>query len=287
MPDQSPISPAILLDEVTRIARSGGEVLLKYFGKLTDSQVELKTSHRDLLTIADSEAEAKVIDLIRSRFAGHAILGEENGYIKGTEPYLWVIDPLDGTTNFAHSFPMFACSVGVLFKGQPVAGAVDAPYLRECFGAATGQGAYLNASRIKVSTTPDIKRSLLATGFSYNRNDVTRNNVDNFSKLILKAHDIRRAGAASLDLCYVAAGRFDGYWEGYLKPWDVAAGALVVLEAGGRVTDFDGHAGPDSWLWHEHLVASNALLHEELVGELSGKEAGYTGVFHGFAKNFK
>ena len=258
---------------LTTIAERVDEIQLRYFDKLESAQIEHKGErHRDLLTVADSESEAAIIDAIRSRFPDHGILGEETGVdLKGSD-WVWIIDPVDGTTNFARSFPFFAASVGCWHKGRPVLGLVEAPYLRERFMAEAGSGATLNGKRLRVSGTPDIAHSILATGFAYVRNEVERNNVDNFGRLILKCHDIRRPGAASLDLAYVAAGRFDGYWEPYLKPWDCAAGCLLVTEAGGKLTDF---AGGDDWLFGANLVASNGLIHDELRAELSGTEPGY------------
>ena len=255
---------------LTTIAQRVSEVQLRYFDKLEDAQVQQKDErYRDLLTIADSESEQVIIETIRDRFPSHGILGEETGADLGDSGYVWIIDPVDGTTNFARSFPFFAASVGLWHNGQPVLGLVEAPYLRERFTAEKGEGAWLNGKRLAVSKTPDVARSILATGFAYVRNEVERNNVDNFGRLILKCHDIRRPGAASLDLAYVAAGRFDGYWEPFLKPWDVAAGCLLVTEAGGRITDFEGG---DDWLFGANLVASNGSIHDELRDELSGMD---------------
>jgi myo-inositol-1(or 4)-monophosphatase len=258
---------------LTTLAERVAEVQMRYFDKLEASQVELKDKrHRDLLTIADSEAERVIIDTIHASFPGHGILGEETGADLRDGEYIWIIDPVDGTTNYARGFPFFSASVGLWHKGQPVLGLVEAPALRERFMAERGSGAFLNGRRLRVSRTPDIAHSILATGFAYVRNEVVRNNLDNFGRLILKCHDIRRPGAASLDLAYVAAGRFDGYWEPYLKPWDAAAGCLLVTEAGGKITDF---AGGQDWLFGANLVASNGLVHEELRTELSGTEPGY------------
>lgn len=256
---------------LTNLAQIVAEVQLRHFDRLDPAGIDLKR-RRDLLTIADSETEAALIAAIRGAWPGHDILAEESGAdLRGSE-WCWIIDPVDGTTNFARGFPIFAASVALCRRGVPVLGLVNAPYLRECFVAERGAGAVLNGRRLNVSKTPDIHTSLLATGFSYVRNEVQRNNVDNFSKLVLKCHDIRRGGSASVDLAYVAAGRFDGYWEGYLKPWDVAAGALLVQEAGGAITDF---AGGQDWLFGENAVATNGMIHAELLGELSGTEPGY------------
>ena len=258
---------------LTKIADRVSSVHLKYFERLEEAQIEHKGErHRDLLTIADSEAERVIIDTIHEHFPGHGILGEETGADLRDSDYVWIIDPVDGTTNFARSFPFFSASVGCWHRGEPLLALVEAPYLRERFIAERGSGAFLNGRRLRVSDTPDIAHSILATGFAYVRNEVSRNNVDNFGNLILKCHDIRRPGAASLDLDYVAAGRFDGYWEAYLKPWDIAAGCLLVIEAGGQVTDF--HGGND-WLFGANAVASNGTIHEALRSELSGTEPNY------------
>lgn len=256
------------LDHLGKVVR---RVHLRHFGKLKPSQIDLKR-RRDLLTAADTQTEQVVIAEIRKHWPDHSILGEESGAHLSKSEYCWIIDPVDGTTNFARGLPVFACSVGLCRNLEPVLGLVEVPYLREHFIAAKGKGAYLNGVRLKVSKVPDVHGALLATGFPYIRNEVKKNNIDNFGKLCLMCHDMRRLGVASVDLAYVAAGRFDGYWELYLKPWDVAAGALLVREAGGTVTDF---AGGDDWLFGENCVASNGRLHQELSGLLSGTEKGY------------
>lgn len=258
---------------LTTIAERVHEIQMRYFDRLQNDDIERKGNRRrDLLTIADTESERAVIDAVHERFPDHGILGEESGADLRDSEWVWIIDPVDGTTNFARSFPFFAASIGCWHKGEPVLALIEAPYLRERFVAERGAGAFLNGRKLSVSQTPDIAQSILATGFAYVRNEVERNNVDNFSRLILKSHDIRRPGAASLDMAYVAAGRFDAFWEPYLKPWDVAAGCLMVQEAGGRVSDF---AGDDDWLFGQNLVASNGRVHDELRAELSGVEPGY------------
>lgn len=296
-----PETPLSLMRTALEIAQPAANLLSSHFDRLSSSQVQTKGNARDLITVADMQSEATVIQGILERFPHHGVLAEEDGLIlpdgwpKGSDggaatcpEYMWVIDPLDGTMNFARSFPAFAVSVGVLRRGIPVAGVVWAPRLGEVFAAAQGEGAWMLSShgdalgewdklakRIGVTKRDELGACLLATGFSYVRNKVVKNNVDNFSRLVLAAADIRRAGAASLDLAYVAAGRFDGYWEAYLQPWDVAAGGLIVQEAGGFVSDFAGSAEAKDWLWTENLVASNGLIHSELRGALSGTEDGY------------
>lgn len=257
---------------LTTIAERVAEVQLRHFDRLERAGIESKGSRRDLLTVADSESERVIIQAIRESFPSHTILAEESGVQAADSDSWWIIDPVDGTTNFARSFPFFAASVAYWHKGESVLALVEAPRLQERFIAERSSGAFLNGARIRVSDTPDIAHGILATGFAYVRNEVRQNNIDNFSRLVLKCHDIRRPGAASLDLAYVAAGRFDGYWEPYLKPWDVAAGALLVTEAGGRVTDF---AGGNDWLFGENAVATNGRFHAELLAELSETEPGY------------
>lgn len=258
---------------LTMIAARVREVQMRYFDRLEDAQVNTKDDRRrDLLTIADTESERVIIETIRESFPSHGILAEESGADLKSADDIWIIDPVDGTTNFARGFPFFAASVAFWSGGEPALALIEAPRLGETFTAARGGGAFLNGRPIRVSTTPDIAHSILATGFAYVRNEVVRNNVDNFERLVLRCHDIRRPGAASLDLAYVAAGRFDGFWEPYLKPWDVAAGALIVREAGGTVSDF-AHGG--DWLFGQNIVATNGRIHDELIGHLSGTEQGH------------
>lgn len=263
---------AAYLESAVSIAREAGSLLLQFAERRP--AFELKGEF-DLVTAADRASEALILDRLRSRFPTHAILAEETGAHAASSDFRWYVDPLDGTTNFVHGFPFYAVSIGVLERGEPVAGVIEAPSLGETFTVARGSGTRLNGRRCAVSAAKDLSRSVLATGFSYNRNEVARNNIDNHSRLVLDVHDIRRPGAASIDLAYVAAGRFDGFWELYLKPWDVAAGALMVREAGGEASDFAGSADSTGWLWGENIVASNGRIHHEIRARLSGTEAGY------------
>lgn len=236
-------------------AREGGRILMQKFGRV------LRISHKgevDLVTDADRAAEEAIVSMIRRTFPRHDILAEEGDYGSHGSPYLWIIDPLDGTTNFAHGFPWFAVSVALAVEGEVVLGVVYNPFHRELFVAERGQGAYLNDIELRVSTTSGLDCALLATGFPYDRKESAANNYDHFINFQQAAQACRRAGAASLDLAYTAAGRLDGFWEMKLKPWDMAAGVLLVEEAGGRVSDFDG--GPLD-IHGRECLASNGLIH--------------------------
>jgi myo-inositol-1(or 4)-monophosphatase len=220
----------------------------------------------DLVTDADLRSEQAVVETIAKAFPAHRILAEEKGLHADQEsPYTWIIDPLDGTTNFAHGFPAYCVSIGLEHQGRTILGVVLDPTRDELFLARDGGGAFLNGAPLQVSATPTIDAALLVTGFAYDIRESARNNLGHFARFALRAQGVRRTGAAALDLCYVAAGRFDGFWEMKLHPWDTAAGALIVQEAGGRVTDFKG--GPFS-NYRDEIVASNGLIHDAMVGVL-------------------
>ncbi len=222
----------------------------------------------NLVTDADHAAEQCIIDRISRDFPTHRFLAEERGRVdSGRSPYQWVIDPLDGTTNFAHGYPVYAVSIGLECEGRCVLGVVFDPTRDELYTAIDGDGAYLNGARLRVSSTTALDQSLLVTGFAYDIRETSRNNLDHFSRFALKAQGVRRTGSAALDLCYVAAGRFDGFWEVKLNPWDMAAGVVLVREAGGRVSHFDG---ADLSIYGQELVASNGLVHEAMLGVLRG-----------------
>ena len=217
----------------------------------------------NLVTDADHAAEQCIIDHIRRHFPAHRTLAEERG--AGTDipsRYRWIIDPLDGTTNFAHGFPVYAVSVGVECDGKLVVGVVYDPTRDELFTATTDRGARLNGHLIRVSDTAQLEAALTVTGFAYDIRDTPNNNLDHFARFVLKAQGVRRTGSAALDLCYVAAGRFDGFWEVKLSPWDMAGGVVIVREAGGRVTDLRGNAHS---IYQPELVASNGRIHGEML----------------------
>jgi myo-inositol-1(or 4)-monophosphatase len=245
------------LDTAVEIARQAGALLAQLF------EQPLEISYKrpsDLVTDADRRSEALIVDRLRSYFPEHAIVGEEGGGQKTGSDYCWYVDPLDGTTNFAHGFPVFSVSLGLAHRGEIIAGVVHDPAREELFSAERGAGACLNGKRLRVSKVASLSESLLATGFPPSAQD-NELNMQLFSRLTKLSHGIRRAGSAALDLCSVAAGRLEGFWELKLNPWDKAAGSLVVTEAGGRVSDLQG--GPFKLLGDE-IVTSNGLVHDEM-----------------------
>lgn len=211
-----------------------GEIQLEKLGK-KNININIKSGKIDLVTEMDKLSEKILIEKIKKSHPEHSILSEESGMRDNNSDYRWIIDPLDGTTNYAHGFPVFSISVALKYKEEVILGVVYVPKLDELFFAIKDEGAYLNGERIKVSNTKKLEKSLLATGFPYDRAIDSNNNLKYFNQLVTKVRGIRRTGSAAFDLCNVAAGRFDGYWELKLNPWDVAAGVLIVREAGGEV----------------------------------------------------
>lgn len=244
-------------------ARDAGALLKSGLG--TARAIEYKGAI-DLVTEMDRAAEDIIISTISKEFPDHGILTEESTERTSSSGYRWIVDPLDGTTNFAHGFPVFCVSIALEVAGVVTTGVVYDPTRDELFTAERGKGAFLNGSAISVSGARSLDRALLATGFPYDIRVSKNNNLDNFSNFAVRAQAIRRAGAAALDLSYVAAGRFDGFWELRLKPWDVAAATLIVSEAGGRATDF---SGADAGLYDGDIVASNSFIHGEMLDVLA------------------
>jgi len=228
-------------------------------------RVDVKSSAIDLVTDVDRACEAAILDVICSTFPDHAVLAEESG-ARGEHEFLWLVDPLDGTTNFAHGYPQVAISVALRRGLQTVLGVVYDPIREELFVARRGGGAFLNDRPLRVSSTASLASSLLASGFPYDRREHAVFYLSFFKAFMLRTQGIRRSGSAALDLCWVAAGRVDGFWEWKLKPWDTAAGALLVEEAGGRVSDFRGGRFN---AFGEQTLASNGWIHEEML-ELIG-----------------
>ncbi len=245
------------LNTAVDIAREAGALIAQLFKR--PQEITYKRPS-DIVTDADRRSEALIVERLRSHFPKHAIVAEEGGGQKTDSDYCWYVDPLDGTTNFAHGFPVFCVSLGLTYREEIVAGVVYDPSREELFTAERGAGAYLNNKRIRVSKTASLSESLLATGFPpfADNNEL---NMGLYARFTRVSHGIRRAGSAALDLCSVAAGRFEGFWELKLNPWDKAAGALLVTEAGGRVSDLAG--GPFKLLGEE-IVTSNGLVHDEM-----------------------
>ncbi|MCX5715635.1 MAG: inositol monophosphatase family protein [Candidatus Omnitrophica bacterium] len=221
----------------------------------------------NLVTDVDKKSEDIIIKKIRSAFPDHSILSEESSPRYGNSEFKWIIDPLDGTTNFAHSFPFFCVSIALEKDGKVILGVIYDPMRKELFFAEHKKAAYRNNKKIHVSAKPNLSNALLATGFAYGIKEAKNNNIEHFRKLLMRVLAIRRAGSAALDFCYVACGRFDGFWELDLCPWDCAAGALIVREAGGMVTKLDGSAYSH---YDKEVLASNGIIHKQMVKVFKG-----------------
>ena len=270
LPYDQDISSNTLLSVATAAARQAGAVLTEC------ARVGFQIKHKEiinLVTDADHQAEQRIINVIHEAFPTHPVLAEERGLTeRSPSRYKWIIDPLDGTTNFAHGFPAYCVSIGVECDGRGIIGVVYDPTRDELFTAKIGQGAYLNGAPISVSTTNHLDHALLVTGFAYDIRETVNNNLNHFARFALKVQGLRRTGTAALDLCYVAAGRFDGFWEVALNPWDMAAGVVILREAGGNVTNFTG--APHS-IYEQELVASNGPIHQAML-DLLQQDIGLT-----------
>lgn len=253
----------MILDFAIDTARQAGALLLA--GLEQQRTLELKSPF-ELVTDIDRASEELIVGAIARQFPDHSILAEEGGGEEHDSEYIWLIDPLDGTNNYAHGFPVFCVSLALLKRHTPLLGVVYDPNRDELFTAERGQGARCNGRRMRVSPVRALAGSLLSTGFPYDYAANPDNNTREFTRLQARVQGIRRAGAAALDLAYVAMGRLDAHWELRLKPWDSGAGALLVSEAGGRLSDWQGNP----WTpWSDRLVASNGLIHDELCAELA------------------
>ena len=250
-----------MLNIAIRAARRAGDFIIRKMNKLPELQVEVKAPN-DYVSEVDREAEVRIIEELLKAYPKHGIVAEESGEITGEDEYRWIIDPLDGTTNYLHGFPHFAISIACEHKGRLEHGVIYDPFKDELFSASRGEGATLNNRRIRVNKARGMETALIATGFPFRDPDDVTVFMSRFRKFIDKVGDLRRAGAASLDLAYVAAGRLDGFWESGLQTWDLAAGALLVREAGGLVTDYDGN---EAYLERGEIVAASPKIIAEML----------------------
>lgn len=255
---------------LVRAARAGAEEILRYFNG--NFQISNKEGVNNLVTEADHAAEKAIIQVITSTFPEHQILAEETGELEQDSTYKWIIDPIDGTVNFAHGIPLNCVSIALEFEGEVIMGAVYNPHLDEFFLAEKGNGATLNDKPIRVSNETQAMRSCLVTGFPYTYINMPNGPLDIFERFIRKGVPVRRLGSAAIDLCWVAAGRFDGFYEHKLEPWDSAAGYLIVEEAGGRVTDLEGNKFS---VYQHKVLATNGLIHDEMLAFIRG-DMGFT-----------
>jgi myo-inositol-1(or 4)-monophosphatase len=249
-----------MINDIISISREAGEIVRKGFGKKVE--IDFKTNESNLVTDIDKASEKLITEFIKKKYPTHSILAEESGKYDSSSEYVWVVDPLDGTTNFAHGFPIFSVSIGVQKNGNTIAGVVYDVMQDNLYAAEFGSGATSNNSKISVNNNELLSRSLLVTGFPYNISDNPENAFQKFEALTKASRGMRRLGSAAIDFCYVANGIFDGFWEVHLHPWDLCAGKLILEEAGGLVTDFDGSTiNIDS----KRILASNGKIHTQMV----------------------
>ncbi len=249
-----------MLDKIISIALEAGEIVRQGFGK--NFSIEFKTSESNLVTEIDKASEKKIIEFVNKEFPTHGILAEESGEHKNKSEYVWVIDPLDGTTNFAHGLPLFSVSIGVQKNGITIGGVVYDVMQKVLYSAEAGSGAFANDNRINVNSNSNLARALLVTGFPYDIVENPENAFEKFTAMTKASRGVRRLGSAAIDFCYVAKGVFEGFWEVHLHPWDVCAGKLIVEEAGGLVTGFKGEKID---IFSNKFLASNRLIHNEMV----------------------
>jgi myo-inositol-1(or 4)-monophosphatase len=255
------------LSEIEILAQQAGAILRANYGN--QQRVQYKTTQTDLVTEVDHASEKFILDHLRLRYPGHQIVAEESGQHGQNRTQSWYIDPLDGTVNYAHGIPIFCVSMAYSENGQVKLGVVYDPMRDECFSAEQGKGAWLNGKAIQIAQSQDLAQSLLVTGFPYDTWSAKENNLDHYARFAVRSQGVRRLGSAALDLCYVGAGRFDGFWELRLSPWDVAAGALIAEEAGALVTNIQG--GEDYLSPIPSILAANPTLHAQMFAVLHGE----------------
>ncbi len=253
-----------MTDFIRRVALEAGRISLDEFGKLGDGSIDFK-SVKDIVTSADRRVEEYIISEIRMEFPGHGIFAEESGKTVSSDGHVWVIDPIDGTTSFVHGQHFYSVSIALEKDGEPLLGAVNAPRLGELYWAERGKGAFCNGERLHVSQRDKLISSVLSTGFACVRQDLPENNIPMFCRVLPLVRGIRRLGSAALDLAYVAAGRLEGFWELNLQPYDIAAGSLLVREAGGHVCDLEG----GQQFPGKGILATNGRITQELLDTLN------------------
>jgi len=256
-----------LIPTIKKAIYAGGEILLSNLGKLSQKDIGSKGKN-DFVTKVDKESEECIVEILSQRTPEFDILTEETKPEETKNEYRWIIDPLDGTTNYIHSFPFFSISIALEKNSEIVLGMVFEPLRRELFFAENGEGAFLNDKRIYVSKRKTLSESFLATGFPFRAHNHIDMYLRIFREMFLNSSGIRRAGSAVLDLCYTACGRLDGFWEMKLSPWDVAAGSLIIQEAGGKVSDWNGE---EDYIFGGTIVGSNGNIHSEMLSILKGK----------------
>lgn len=249
-----------MIEDIIEIAKNAGEIIREGFG--TNFNIEFKTNESNLVTTIDKASEKLITEFIKKKYPTHGILAEEGGETKNSSEYVWVVDPLDGTTNFAHGLPIFSVSIGVQKNDKTIAGVVYDVMQDVMYSSELGSGSFAGQNKLSVSKNDKLSRSVLVTGFPYNISENPENALGKFSALTLASRGMRRLGSAAIDFCYVAKGVFDGFWEVSLHPWDMCAGKLIVEEAGGIVTDFRGN---DTDIFTKKVLASNGFVHKEMI----------------------
>ncbi len=258
-----------MLDKIITVSKEAGEIIREGFGKKLT--LEYKTNVTDYVTNIDKASEEKIINFIRKEFPTHNILAEESGRSYRSSEYTWVIDPLDGTMNFAHGLPIFSVSIGVMKNDEIIAGVIYDVMMDIVYSAEKGSGAFANDKKLSVSGTTDLSKSLLVTGFPYDIKDNPKNAIGKFGDFLKVASGVRRLGSAAIDCCYIATGAFDGFWEVRLNAWDICAGHLIIKEAGGKVTNFSGQEIDYKKYNEIELLASNGKIHDKMIEVLNEK----------------
>ena len=258
-----------LRNTLYKAAHEAGDILKENFTKTFE--IKSKDHIANLVTAIDHQSEQKIMEVIKTDFPEHDILTEESGFFDKKSEYKWIIDPIDGTVNYAHGIPLTCVSIGIEHKGEIILGAVYNPMMNEYFFAEKGSGAYLNDIKIEVSKESNFGKALLVTGFPYNSSENKNNPAEIFTDIVYKNIPVRRLGSAAIDLCWTACGRFEGFWEFDLNPWDIAAGCLIMEEAGGKLTNFNNEKLD---IYGKEILATNGLIHKELLEVVSNRAFG-------------